>query len=146
MLVSSINLLIKEDYPELFKKKAEGGHEDYGMLLNFQGLGSALAFGFGTGSEMHVDPGDSHYAHAIIFSAGTGVVWVCFPQLGLHIPVHPGQMITFPAALLSHYAWYIEGTGERLLFNFFTDDTSAAKATRKYDLDHSVNHPILSDN
>ena len=89
---------------------------------------------------MHIDPGDSAFTHANILSVGSGIVWICFPQLGLRIPVYPGQVVTFPACLLSHYVIYIEGTGKRILFNFFTDDTSVAKARRKYGLDHTISH------
>lgn len=88
---------------------------------------------------MHIDPGDSIYTHAVIFSAGRGLIYLCFPQLGIRIPLGPGQMLSFPARILSHYAYHIESTGERILFNFFTDDTSVAKATKKYKLDHFVN-------
>lgn len=131
--------LIREKYPKLYKTKEEGGKEDYGDLLDFRGLGCALAFGQGFAGGMHLDPGDSIYTHAVIFSAGTGVIFFCIPQLNLRIPLFPGQMLSFPARLLSHYAYLIESTGERVLFNFFTDDTSIAKATREYHLDHLNN-------
>ena len=94
--------------------------------------------GQGAGDGMHVDPGDSRWTHAIIFTVGNAIAYFCIPQLHLRIPLLPGQCLTFPACLLSHYAYVIEGSAERILFNFFTDNTSMAKATRAYNLDHSV--------
>ena len=94
--------------------------------------------GQGVGDGMHLDPGDSRWTHAIIFTVGDAMAFFCIPQLHLRIPLIPGQCLSFPASLLSHYACVVEGSGDRILFNFFTDSTSIAKATRVYNLDHSV--------
>ena len=132
--ICSINKLIEEDYPHLFETDKFKG------TVHFHGLGNALAVGEGAGDGMHVDPGDSRWTHAIIFSVGEAVVHFCIPQLGLRIPLLAGQCLTFPACLLSHYAYVLEGTGDRVLFNFFTDNHSMAKATRQYGLNHSVSY------
>ena len=138
----SVNKLIKEKYPEIFKKIEEGGLSDLAYLLDFQGLGNAVAIGQGAADGVHIDPGDSRWTHAIIFSAGTAIVYFCIPQLHLRIPLLPGQCLTFPARLLSHYAYVIEGTGERILFNFFTDDHSVAKAVKEFALDLATAHAV----
>ena len=103
-------------------------------------MGNALAAGQGAADGIHIDPGDSRWTHAVIFSVGTAIVFFCIPQLHIRIPLLPGQCLTFPASLLAHFAHVIEGTGDRVLFNFFTDNTSMAKARRMYNLNHNVSY------
>ncbi|KAK7682262.1 hypothetical protein QCA50_014465 [Cerrena zonata] len=118
----SVRKLIQEKYPQIY----EAGDG----VFDFHGLGNALAFCSGYSDGMHIDLGDSKETVAVILAAGEAVVHFCIPQLDLKIPLYPGQCLTVSARLLSHYAYLFEGTGERLLFNFFTDEGSVAKAKR----------------
>lgn len=121
-----MNRFISNKYPELFER--EGG------VFNFHGLGNALAMGIGCADGMHIDYGDSVHTMAIIFSAGDAMVFFCVPQLNIRVPLYPGQFLTISARTLMHYAYMFEGGGDRILFNFFTDDCTVAKAMRHFGL------------
>lgn len=57
---------------------------------------------------MHLDWGDSPFTLAIITSVGERAAYFCIPQLGIKIPLYPGQFLAVASRLLSHYMNYIE--------------------------------------
>lgn len=119
---SSIRNYIRHHQPHLLNH-ANG-------VFDFHGLGTTISIGLGAATAMHIDGGDSPYALTIIISGGTAVVYFCIPQLHIKIPLYPHQALVVAARLLSHYAYRIEGTGERVLYTFFTDASTLSKIPR----------------
>lgn len=75
------------------------------------------------GSEIiHIDWNDNLHKFALIFAAGD---WeggeFCIPQLGVRIPLRPGQVIAVRTRLLAHCSAPI--LGRRIVFTCFTDST-----------------------
>jgi hypothetical protein len=70
---------------------------------------------------VHIDWNDDKALYAFVFAVGD---WeggeFCAPQLGIKIPVRPGQVIAVLARVLAHFSAPVT-TGRRIVFTCFTD-------------------------
>ncbi|KAG2747933.1 hypothetical protein P692DRAFT_20875242 [Suillus brevipes Sb2] len=70
---------------------------------------------------VHIDWNDDRALYAFIFAVGD---WeggeFCVPQLGIKIPMRPGQVIAVLARVLAHFSAPVT-TGRRIVFTCFTD-------------------------
>ncbi|KAG1838351.1 hypothetical protein C8R48DRAFT_680129 [Suillus tomentosus] len=70
---------------------------------------------------VHIDWNDDKALYAFVFAVGD---WeggeFCVPQLGIKIPVRPGQVIAVLARVLAHFSAPVT-TGRRIVFTCFTD-------------------------
>lgn len=76
--------------------------------FDFGGLFFTLAVKEGGSEDMHLDWGDSPFSLAIITSVGDRAAYFCIPQLGIKIPLYPGQFLAVASRLLSHYMCYVQ--------------------------------------
>lgn len=70
---------------------------------------------------VHIDWNDHPGMYAFVFAVGD---WeggeFCIPQLGVKIPVRPGQILAVLARVLAHFSAPVT-TGRRIVFTCFTD-------------------------
>jgi hypothetical protein len=70
---------------------------------------------------VHLDWNDNRVIYAYIFAVGD---WeggeFCIPQLGIKIPVRPGQVLAVLARVLAHFSALVT-SGRRIVFTCFTD-------------------------
>jgi len=82
----------------------------------------AVAVKEGGSGKVHIDWNDNRAIYAFIFAVGdwTGGEF-CVPQLGIKIPVRPGQVLAVLARVAAHFSAPTTG-GRRIVFTCFTDD------------------------
>lgn len=70
---------------------------------------------------IHIDWNDDRAVYAFVFAVGD---WeggeFCVPQLGIKIPVRPGQVLAVLARVLAHFSAPVT-SGRRIVFTCFTD-------------------------
>ncbi|KAJ7016280.1 hypothetical protein C8F04DRAFT_1281994 [Mycena alexandri] len=88
---------------------------------DFGGLFTTMAVKEGGSERIHIDWNDNLHKYALIFAAGD---WeggeFCIPQLGIRIPLRPGQVLAVRTRLLAHCTAPIT-SGRRLVFTCFTN-------------------------
>jgi hypothetical protein len=81
----------------------------------------ALAVKESGSGVVHLDWNDNRGIYAYIFAVGD---WeggeFCIPQLGIKIPVRPGQVLAVLARVLAHFSAPVT-SGRRIVFTCFTD-------------------------
>ena len=88
--------------------------------LDFKGAFFCLAIKEGGSSTLHLDFHDYKLGWAWIWCVGDFVGGeLCLPQLGIKIPLVPGQMISFMAGSLAHCSAPI--SGRKIVFTGFCD-------------------------
>ena len=88
--------------------------------LDFKGAFFCLAIKEGGSSMLHLDFHDYKLGWAWVWCVGDFVEGeLCLPQLGIKIPLVPGQMIAFMAWSLAHCSAPI--SGRRIVFTGFCD-------------------------
>ena len=90
--------------------------------LDFGGAFYCVAVKEGVSERIHVDFNDSKKTITWIFLVGDweeGAELVA-PQLGIKVPVRPGQMVGFMSGVIAHFNLPIT-TGRRVIFTCFTD-------------------------
>lgn len=70
---------------------------------------------------VHIDWNDDRALYAFVFAVGD---WeggeFCAPQLGIKIPIRPGQVLAVLARVLAHFSAPVT-SGRRIVFTCFTD-------------------------
>lgn len=70
---------------------------------------------------IHIDWNDDRAIYAFVFAVGD---WeggeFCAPQLGIKIPVRPGQVLAVLAQVVAHFSAPVT-SGRRIVFTCFTD-------------------------
>ncbi|KAJ7045297.1 hypothetical protein C8F04DRAFT_941070, partial [Mycena alexandri] len=104
--------------------------------LNFGGLFFTVAIKEGASERIHIDWNDCLQKYALIFCAGnyTGADF-CIPQLNIRIPLGPGSVLAVRTRLLAHCATLV-GSGRRVVFTCFTDNTSLEAILKGRDYAH----------
>ncbi|KAG2063698.1 hypothetical protein BDR04DRAFT_953995, partial [Suillus decipiens] len=89
--------------------------------LDFGGAFFAVAVKEGGSGLVHIDWHDSHAIWAFVFAVGD---WeggeFCAPELGIKIPIRPGQVFAVLARVLAHFSAPVT-QGRRIVFTCFTD-------------------------
>ncbi|KAJ7020270.1 hypothetical protein C8F04DRAFT_1275325 [Mycena alexandri] len=89
--------------------------------MDFGGTFFTVAVKEGGSERIHIDWNNNLHKFALIFAAGD---WeggeFCIPQLGIRIPLRPGQVIAVRTRLLAHCTAPIM-SGRRVVFTCFTD-------------------------
>ena len=90
--------------------------------LDFRGAFFSVAVKEGVSEKIHIDFNDCKKTITWIFPVGDwekGAEFVA-PQLGIRVPVRPGQMIGLIAGVIAHFTTPME-SGRRVIFTCFTD-------------------------
>lgn len=83
---------------------------------------------------VHIDWNDKRCIYAFVFAVGdwTGGEF-CAPQLGIKIPIRPGQVLAVLARVVAHFSAPVS-SGRRIVFTCFTDSLL---------FDHANNPPVV---
>lgn len=93
--------------------------------LDFKGAFFTVAIKKGGSGVGHIDRADTLFT--IVFTLGDFEgANIVFPQLGVEVPLRPGQLLLMNARLLAHWANPVE-SGERIVVTCFTDMWTAKK-------------------
>jgi hypothetical protein len=90
-------------------------------MMDMGGPFFALAVKESGSGLIHIDWNDNRAIFAYIFAVGD---WeggeFCIPQLGIKIPIRPGQVLAVLARVVAHFSAPVT-TGRRIVFTCFTD-------------------------
>ncbi|KAG2062999.1 hypothetical protein BDR04DRAFT_1039401, partial [Suillus decipiens] len=96
--------------------------------LDFGGAFFAVAVKEGGSGLVHIDWHDSHAIWAFVFAVGD---WeggeFCAPELGIKIPIRPGQVFAVLARVLAHFSAPVT-QGHQIVFTCFTDSLTMLHA------------------
>ncbi|KAG1779877.1 hypothetical protein EV702DRAFT_965198 [Suillus placidus] len=96
--------------------------------LDFGGAFFAVAVKEGGSGLVHIDWHDCHAIWAFVFAVGD---WeggeFCTPQLGIKIPIRPGQVFAVLARVVAHCSAPVT-QGRRIVFACFTDNLTVLHA------------------
>lgn len=89
--------------------------------LDFNGAFFAIAVKEGVSEKLHIDFNDSKKTITWIWAVGDwkGAEFAA-PQLGIQVPVRPGQMIGVMAGVIAHVTTH-KKSGRRVVFMCFTE-------------------------
>ncbi|KAG2142183.1 hypothetical protein BD769DRAFT_1349287, partial [Suillus cothurnatus] len=94
---------------------------EWGPNLNMGGAFFMVAAKEAGSGIMHIDWNDVFAIYAFVFAVGD---WeggkFCAPQLGIKIPVRPGQVLAVLACVMAHFSALVT-KGCRIVFACFTD-------------------------
>lgn len=98
-------------------------------VLDFHGAFFTVAVKEGSSEIYHVDWHDWKwgYAYVIVFGDFEGGEF-CAPQLGIKVPIRPGQIFCVMARVLAHCTAPVTG-GRRLVITCFSDHNIIAHST-----------------
>jgi hypothetical protein len=86
--------------------------------LNFESAFTTVAVKEGSSEHVHIDRNDQGITWVLPIGEWEGGHMV-IPQLGLKLPVRPGELLGFSANLLAHYSTPVT-SGNRLVITMFT--------------------------
>jgi hypothetical protein len=96
--------------------------------LDFGGAFFAVAVKEGGSGLVHIDWHDCHAIWAFVFAVGD---WeggeFCAPELGIKIPIRPGQVFAVLARVVAHFSAPVT-QGRRIVFTCFTDSLTVLHA------------------
>jgi hypothetical protein len=98
-----------------------GKEIDKRPALDFKGAFFTVAVKEGSSEVIHIDWNDSENSVTWVWAVGD---WCggefCAPQLGIKVPIRPGQLFAVMARVIAHCSAPVTG-GRRVIFTCFSD-------------------------